>query len=555
MLTQLTIKNFGLIYDVSIDLEKGLDVLTGETGAGKSIIIDALKCVLGSRLSTSSIRDEKQPCVVEAVFDLAGTEAAGMERIREYLGDAGDTTLIISRSATADGRNKIKINGSAVTVAQLHELGVLLVDFHGTGDHQMLLGEESHIVILDRLTDFKGYAAAYREAYEKYNKTRRAIEELSGQARNREQELDVLSHQITELEQVPLDEAAHDAYMTEQTKVNNTEALFAAAQSLRDVFENDEQGVVSRIRAAFAHMKTLERIDGSSSEMAQRLDRVQDDTDALLSELQSYIDSLSFDADRAAAVNAVCDRYNALKRKYGSRIGEVVAFYTKAKERFELLSDYDQNDAELKKRLSQEERAVKEQAAEMTKLRKKAARVLEKTIEAELGELGIKQVRFECRITPSEPTPHGSDHVIFYISPNVGEELKPLAQIVSSGEAARVMLALKKALIDVDPVPVLVFDEIDAQIGGRLGEITGKKLRELSRKRQVLLITHLPQIAGFADAHFKVTKQVTGKRTVTTVCALSQKERVAELAHMMSGESRTQIAVKHAEDMLARAQK
>jgi DNA repair protein RecN (Recombination protein N) len=555
MLTQLTIRNFGLIDNLTIEFGKGLNILTGETGAGKSIVIDALRYALGERFSATHVRDREKPCTVEAVFDVTGCPVCEHELVQDVF-SGEEPEMIVHRTYTPDGKNRVRVNGLALTVGQLKELGDHLIDFHGPNDHQMLLAETSHLAILDRLTDFKGADERYREAFNAYRDIRRQLDELGREVQDRERELDILVHQIRELEQVPLNIVRYDEYVTEQTRINNTESLFAASESLRVSFEDEESGINRTLRDAYSHLRTLNRIDGSTDELTGSLDAAQEQVDAFLIRLQSYIDSLSFDPERAAEVNAVCDLYTTLKRKYGPSMEDVLAFYDRAKKRYDLLLDFEHSDAELRKSLAVAEQEALSLASRVTECRAATAATLKVTIEKELGELGFKRVKFEVRMEPASLGPTGADTVVFHISPNPGEDLKPLAEIVSSGEAARVMLALKKALVDVDPIPVLIFDEVDAQIGGRLGDITGKKLKELAAVRQVLLITHLPQIAGFADHHYKVDKKVSGKRTVTTVFELAeQSQRVEEIAHMLGGEGTTEIALRHAHDMLARSNK
>ena len=275
-----------------------------------------------------------------------------------------------------------------------------------------------------------------------------------------------------------------------------------------------------------------------------------------MSALERYRDGLSFDPGEAAAIRERAERYDDIVRKYGPTIEDAAAFYRQAKERRDFLSDSEHNGAALSKELAAAEKALDAAAEKLTRSRKKAGQALTVTIEKELKELGINKVRFETRIERAQEFGrHGRDEVTFYISPNAGEELKPLSAIVSSGEAARVMLALKKALIAVDPIPTLIFDEIDAQIGGRLGTVTGTKVRELADARQVILITHLPQIASFADRHYKITKRVERGRTTTAIARLEKEARVTELAQMMAGEEETAVARAHAEEMLAKAGK
>ncbi|MFH1412070.1 MAG: hypothetical protein ABIG55_05430, partial [Candidatus Omnitrophota bacterium] len=448
-----------------------------------------------------------------------------------------------------------KINGFSVTVAQLKDIGNDLVDIHGPHDHQMLLSENSHLAILDRLSSIEKEKAEYSGIFSIYTELTEELEALKDLSKNSEREIDMLTHQIKEMEQVSLSQEEYETLITESSKINNSEKLHSSAAALLELIDNEESGITRASLQAFTFMNTLTATDGSALPFAEILSRIQDDSSELASALMDYIGSLSFDRDQAEDINRRIDLYYDLTRKYGSSLEDVRLFYSEAKKKHALLTDLEHNDAELKKRIGRTRQELDKAAAVLTEKRKRTAAGLKTTIESELKELGIKQVKFKCRIEPAPASRSGQDKVSFYISPNAGEDLKPMAEIVSSGEAARVMLALKKALTKADPVPVLVFDEIDAQIGGRLGSVTGKKLKELSTDRQVILITHLPQIASFGTIHHKVSKTVRNGRTFTEIESLGRKERVKELSEMMSGEVESGIAVKHAEDMLRQAEK
>lgn len=554
MISSLAIKNFGLIDQLSVDFSSGLNILTGETGAGKSILIDALRFGLGERLDPSQIRDRNAPCVVEIVFELSKSLLADYGKLSEYLNDAANA-IIVHRTYLPDGRSRIKINGLSVTVSELKEIGDHLVDFHGPHDHQMLLSSHAHLGILDRLCDLKSLQATYSAKYADYQNLQAELEKLKSLADSRDRDIDLFTHQIKELERVPLDEAKYQEYTEKQTRFNNSGKLYESATQLMNILENDESGVNKTIQQAFGPLKTLNRIDESTAEFAKDLTLAQDNLEQFLASLRRYIENLSFEPEEANQINSICDTYEDIKRKYGPTLEKAKVFYEEIKEKYALLINLEQNDAQLQSKLADCRQDLLQIAKKISQKRKTTALLLQKTIEKELGELGINHAKFECRIEKTELNRFGQDEVVFYISPNAGEELKPLANIVSSGEAARLMLALKKALTKVDPIPVLIFDEIDAQIGGRLGTITGLKLRELSKDRQVILITHLPQIASFADSHFKISKKVEKNRTVNVLENLDSENRIKEIAKMMSGEKESSIAVTHAKEMLAKAGK
>lgn len=551
MITRLTIQNIGLIDRLSIEFRGHLNILTGETGAGKSILIDTLRFALGERMKTTKIRNPELPCTVEAVFELPDSKLREYDAFLEYFTNGGE--LIISRSYLPDGRSRAKINGFSVTLAQLKDLGDHLVDFHGPHDHQLLLSPESHMGMLDRLSNIDILKDSYVKKYQEYTGLFKKHQELKEMAISRERELGTLAYQMKELSSVPLDDAKYEELLYEQKRLNNAEKIYECINALVDTFENGDAGINEAIGRAFGPMKTLSSIDESTAEFAEQLSKLQDDASELLTCLTNYRDGLSFDSETAQAINTRYDIYYEITRKYGPTLEDARKFYELTKERYDLMADLEHNDASLTKKITSLKKELKRDANMITEGRKRTALSLQKTIKNELTDLGIKRVEFECRIEEVELNRNGKDSVTFYISPNTGESLKPLADIVSSGEAARVMLALKKALIKVDPVPVLIFDEIDAQIGGRLGTVTGRKLKELSDVRQVILITHLPQIASFADAHYKVSKSVVNNHTITAIEALDDKLRVKELAKMMSGDKESQISLHHAREMLTQA--
>ena len=550
MLETLTIKNFGLIDTLSIDFSDGFNVFTGETGAGKSILIDALRYALGDKLSLESIRDKTKNCTVEASFHLKNNKWKDHPVLSEYI---EDNTLIITRTYTHDGKSKNKVNGLNVTVSTLKNIGDNLVDLHGPHDHQLLFSQNYHIKMLDRLCAIDSLKQQYQTEYAEYQDLKLKLRSLHELAQNSAAQLDLLSHQIHELEQVPLDEKNYADIKDKISRINNMEKLFESSNNIISLISNEQAGLSPLLEQAFSSLKDLNKVDESTSNLTEILEKVQEDIYSIQGELSEYVDKLSFEPDQAQEINRKYDIYYEILRKYGPEIEDAKSYYEKTKEKHNTIVDLEHNDKDIRKKIKDIQTKTDKTAENISLIRKKCAKTLSKTIETELKQLGIENVTFECKILPVELNKNGKDDVVFYISPNKGEEPKPLAKIVSSGEAARVMLALKKALTKADPIPVLIFDEIDAQIGGRLGSVTGKKLKELSSDRQIILITHLPQIASFSDTHFKVLKVVKNDRTYTTVDSLTKENIIQELAHMMSGQPDSKIAIKHAKDMLSSA--
>ena len=554
MINSITIRNFGLIDDLSLELGAGFNALSGETGAGKSIIIEALRICLGARMNSSQIRDSTRPCVLEVVFDLSTEIMERNNLLKDFLSKE-ETSLIVSRVYTLDGKNKIKINGLTVTVAQLKKIGSILIDLHGPCDHQMLLLKESHIGMLDRLSGINDLLTLYRGNFDRLSELNCQLREIHRNTQSRERELDMISYQIKELSQVDLNQEKYSDYLGEQTRRNNIGELCQYASELTSLLGDDNIGLEESIRKAFILMNKLNHIDTTTNDFAQDLNLIQETSSQLLFKLNEYARNLNFDSGQTAQINKTCDIYNSLSRKYGPEIKDVITFFDQAQQRHDFLINLEHSDKEIRKEKVQLEEELNRVAEQISKKRFKVAKSLKNIIEKELLELGFSKVLFDCKIEKTAFKNDGYDDVEFYISPNPGESLKPLASIVSSGESARVMLALKKALVKADPVPVLIFDEIDAQIGGRLGTVTGLKLKELSWGRQVIVITHLPQIASFADIHYKVIKQVNSGRTVVSVLRLTESNRVKELAQMMSGSQETKISLSHAKDMLSQAQR
>ncbi len=548
MLETLTIKNFGIIEQVALELSPQLNIMTGETGAGKSILIDALRFCLGERFQSSYLRDDNSPCTVEAVFRLSPKFLEALPCAEDIPADDG--ALIIQRGVTSDGKNRIRVNGLAMTVAQLKEIGDTLINFHGPHDHQQLLAEHPHLEIIDALTDLKDIRAEYTPLYRDYLQAREKLRHLNELALTRERDVDLLTHQVKELEQVPLDDEAFEALQRDHVKISNAARLHENISLAMDCLDNDETGINTTLSRAFKPLQALARIDEKASEFIDTLNITQEQAAALVSRLKDYADSLSFDPGVAGTINEKFDIYREIQRKYGPALSDARSFYTQAAEKLGLLSDVEHNTGVVRQELEGKEALLSRLAKAISLRRKKTGAILKQTIEKELRELGFRSVLFEARVNPAPLGPSGTDTVTFFISTNAGEAMKPLADIISSGEAARVMLAVKRALMKVDPVPVLIFDEVDAQIGGRLGTVIGTKLNEIATHRQVILITHLPQIAAFAQTHLRISKLVDKGRTRTVVSTITGDDRVNELAHMMAGDTMTATALKHAQEML-----
>ncbi len=554
MLHEISIKNFGLFDDISISFSEGLNVLTGETGAGKSIIIEALRFLLGAKLNKSSVKDPGRDLEVEGVFYLSDKNAS-LEIFSDFL-DERDTFLSVRRAYTSDGKNKVKINNISAPLSVLKNIGKYLIDFHGAYDHQLILDSGTHITVLDRLAKNESFLSEYGKLYEKYSSFSKELQILEEKAKRRDRELIILRDEIAELESVPLDEESYRKAFDIFSRISNMEKIISNIDVIRNIFENDDYGISSLLSNAFKAASSIAE-SGSFEEITSvvaEIERMQDNANSVIEKLASYADSVDMDGIDLFDAEQRCDIYNKLIRKYGPSMEDVKKYYAKLKREYELLSDIELNMSDIKKNICRVESEVKAVAEKLRNKRLVGGKYLVKAMEKELSELGIKYAKFDVKIEKTDYGKNGCDAVSFYISPNPGEPLKPLAEIVSSGEAARLMLALKRVLSDTDPVDTLIFDEIDAQIGGRLGDIIGRKLKSVSQLRQVILITHLPQIAAFADKHLKVSKNVSKSKTEVNVEDISlEPDRISELAQMFGGSESEEVVAVHAKELLKRA--
>ncbi len=556
MLAQLHIQNFALMDSLTIEFDPRLNVLTGETGAGKSILIDAIRFVLGERSDTLKIGVCGKTSTVEAVFD-PEKRVRKLDALTPYF-ESDEEVLILRRELTGEGRSRAWVNGRMVNVSALKDLGSQLIDIHGQYDHQLLLDSGLHLGMLDRFTGEEALKPKweYQKLFAEYDELSRRRDNLSSLESGREREIDLLKYQIDEIENARLKNEEEEAGLArEQSKMANAEKLNETVSALVSLLDEDEASVTALLGKASHYFSQLVKFDDSLAALKTEFDSAETALGEIARTLSGYRENLSFDPDRLREIEARLDVIHLLKRKYGGSIPEILEFCQEAKAKYDQLANASVYSREAEAEIKKIEPKLAELAGKISESRKKSAAKLKKNIEFELADLGIERAKFECRFEPVPFSSEGIDQVEFMISPNPGQPLLPLKKIISAGEVARVMLAMKKALVKADPIETLIFDEIDSNIGGRMGTVTGEKLKEIASGRQVLLITHLPQIASFADRHFKVSKAVKSGKTITEYRIIDGDARVKELAQMMSGKSETEISRKHAEEMLARVGK
>lgn len=547
MLIRLQIQNFALIQNLTLEFDPRLNVLTGETGAGKSILIDAICFALGERFEGLKSAAGKT-CSVEAVFEIPKTLRKD-ETLSQFVSEEDDV-LILRREVTAEGRGRVWINNRAATAGVLKQAGSLMLDIHGQHDHQLLLDPACHLDFIDRLAKNSEILEAYKKVYTAYALLLKNKEELLSLQDKREREIDLLQYQIKEIEGPRFEPDEEEELKNERIRLANAEKLYENAGRVLQYLNDEEANVSNLLGRAAKDLNNFTRLDPSMESLKVDFENAQLGLEEIIRTLKDYQENLSFDEDRLAEIDKRLDQIELVKRKYGGSLAAALEFLKEAKEKYDKLVNGALYEKEIDKEISKLMPQLKDLSAQLTERRKKAGASLKKTIESELKDLNIPNARFECSATKSDFASTGADTLEFFVSLNPGHEPAPLSKIISGGEASRVMLAMKKALMKVDPMPTLIFDEIDANIGGRLGQITGQKLKEISEERQVLLITHLPQIASFADRHFKVSKKTLKGQTVVEYELLEGEDRVKELAQMMSGKNETEISRKHAEEML-----
>ena len=541
VLSLLRIKNLALVEELEWQMEPGFVAVTGETGAGKSIIIGALQLLLGERADKSLIRTGADLCTVEAVFS-----GSDLQRLNPQLVEAGiepcENDLIIKRSFSATGGTRQFINGSPTTLSILKKLGDELVDLHGPHDHQSLLSPETQLSLLDSFARAEDQLEEYRKHYWQLQALVSEHAALNTAETAREQELDLLRHQVAEIKSANLVAEEEDEIEKRYKLASNSKRLIELASAIANKLSEADDSVLSQLAETQRLLRELEKTDNSIAQFSSAHAAAVVELSEIARTLSAYAEKLDLDPEQLAALEQRVSLFETLKRKYGGSIAEVIAFGERASERMQKIKG---RDAELE-RLAKEIEGVRAQmnrAGEaLRKLRAKAAPKLSENIRRNLRDLGFRQSEFEAKLSVlDESRPSGLDAVELLFSPNPGEPLKPLRAIASSGEISRLMLAIKSALAAHDAIPLLVFDEIDTNVGGEIAHGVGAKMQTLGRDHQVICITHLPQVAATASSHFVVTKEVTRGRTFSNLREVTGKGRQEEIARMLGGKSESAL--------------
>ena len=535
MLTLLKIRNLALVDELIWELGPGLVGVTGETGAGKSVIVGALKLVLGERPDKSLIRTGEESCTVEAVFELADAAEIDAALAEGGLDPCEDGSLIVRR-VIGQNANRQFVNDSPVTLGLLKRLGEHLVDLHGPHDHQSLLSTERQLSMLDAYAGSDGSLDAYRSAWRAWRDKETELEDLRQAETAGTQELDLLRHQVTEIDAAQLKPEEEDEIADRYRRASNASRLVELSSAAAAALGEDEAGVLKRLLEVQRLVRDLEKLDPSIRERTQGLEGAVMELQELERSLADYAEDLDIDPAEAARLEDRVNLFETLKRKYGGDLVAVLAHRDRAAARLDAVENRGERLEQLAAEAAQLREATDKAGLALSAKRKKAAPKLAKEIAAQLKDLGFKQSSFELKVTSNkEPAASGLEGIDFLFGPNPGEPLQPLRQIASSGEISRVMLAVKSALADQDATPLMVFDEIDANVGGEIARAVGKKMATLGARHQVVAITHFPQVAALAARHYVVEKEVAGGRTRSRMFPVNGEGRISELVRMLGG--------------------
>ncbi|MDD5863886.1 MAG: DNA repair protein RecN [Firmicutes bacterium] len=547
MLSLLHIENIAVIESADISFDQGFTVLTGETGAGKSIVIDAISAILGERAYRDMIRTGAGKAAVRAVFTDVPELSWFAENGVEY-----DSETVVQREIYLDGKNVCRVNGSLVTVSILRKLGIQLINIHGQHDSASLFDEANHLSFLDAFADNQALRADYGEKYEAVAKLRREIDRLTMDEGEKLRRMETLKYQIAEIEKAEL-EPGEDTQLEERRKIlQNAEKLSNGMETAVECLYGgeDTDGAAGLLAQAEYALARLSRFSDSFSALHDRVSDLMYQVQDAAEEVRDARDNLSYSADELEQIESRLDVIHKLRRKYGADCEEILTYLEKARNELDDMEFADDHLERLKGKLQKAEKAAWDAAFALRENRKAAAEAMSKRILSELTQLDMPRVQFSCVFQEQELSPTGADAVAFYMSANAGEALKPMSKVASGGELARIMLAMKNVLAEKDRVSTLIFDEVDTGVSGRAAQKVAEKLRSVAAHKQVLCVTHLPQLAALADHHLLISKSERGGRTYTAVTPLDWEGRKRELARIIGGTVITETTLKSAEEML-----
>ena len=554
MLELLHIENIAVIEEADIQFRPGFNALTGETGAGKSIVIDAMGAVLGGRTSRDLIRTGAAKAFVSAEFSAVPADLPGL--LENGLAPDEDGNLLLQREISGEGKNACRVNGRPITVAQLRQIGGELLNIHGQHDGTQLLDEELRGAYLDRFGRTEEPLGAYQSAYAVLSGLREQIKALQMDEAEKARRVDSLRFQINELERAELRPGEEEELEQRRNLLRNGEKYLSALSGADYCLSGDDEnaGAVNQLRDAEEALSGVRNLDGELGEAYKRLGALRSEAYDLAETIRDLRGAFDFSPEELDAAESRADQLYRLKKKYGATVEEMLAYLDQRRAELDAIETADDTLILLAKKLGKAEKAVQTAGKALTEARKQAAAALEARIQKELRDLDMNRVRFAIDFAPKDPSPDGCDVVRFLMSANAGEDLKPIAKIASGGELARIMLALKNVLAEQEAVGTLVFDEVDTGVSGRAAQKVAEKLAQVSRRKQVLCVTHLPQLAAMADTHFSVEKGEAKGRTYTRVVLLDRERRKAELARITGGSKVTDALLASSGELLDAAE-
>lgn len=550
MLLEISIKNFAIIQEVSLTFDKGMTVLTGETGAGKSIIIDAMNLMLGSRATTDVIRHGSPKAEIEGLFSLE--KNADLEALLADQGIEMADELIIRREVLANGRSVSRINGQMVNLSVLKEVGQFLVDIHGQHDQEELMKSAHHIGLLDSFgqADFISLKQAYQTAFEAYRTLRKQVLEKQKNELEHKARIEMLEYQIAEIEAADLQAGEDQVLMQERDRLLNHKQIADTLTNAYAMLDNEDFSSLSNLREAMNDMQSVEEYDKDYKEISQQLTESYYVIEDLSKRLGDILDDLDFDGNRLMQVENRLDLIYSITRKYGGQVDDVLDYFAKITEEYQLLTGSNLSGQDMESQLKQLEHDLVEKANKLSQARHGLAAILEDHIHQELQDLYMEKARFQVQFTKGKFSRQGNEQVEFYISTNPGEDFKPLVKVASGGELSRLMLAIKSAFARKEDKTSIVFDEVDTGVSGRVAQAIAQKIYKIGQFGQVLAISHLPQVIAIADHQFFIEKISDESSTVSRVRLLDMDERVEEIAKMLAGDHVTEAARTQAKELL-----
>lgn len=551
MLQELSIRDFAIIDEIQISFQPKMTVLTGETGAGKSIIIDALGLLAGGRGSTEFIRKGEKKAVIQGLFTLP-KEANTYSILEGYGIDSEDGQIILQRDLYRGGRNICRINGMMVNLATLRKIGETLIDIHGQNEHQELMRPENHIDLLDEYDKKTSQLRnQYQVVYQNYRKLKLSMEKKEADEKAWAQRLDMLNFQVKEIEEADLKINEEDELVEEKNKLDNFQAIHDALELSYQILSGEKIDVVGNLGNAMNELSDVSDLSENLQEINTKISDAFYSLEDVARDISDELDSMEWNGERLNEIEERLELIHQLKRKYGDTIEDILHYHSRIEKELREMENAEQNSEKQERQLSEALEKVKELAIKLSKQRKKSAKKLEKMIHEQLSALYMDKAVFEVKLlNNSKLYSKGIDKVEFYIQTNPGEEMGPLAKIASGGELSRIMLALKTIFSQKMGVTSIIFDEVDTGVSGRVAQAIAEKISQISNNSQVLCITHLPQVAAIADNHYYISKSVNDGRTETSLKELDEKQKIREIARMLSGSEITELTLKHAEELI-----